>query len=114
MGRVEQEKLFLMSETFRTKITGDVLHISMNIPRLDATSAAAIKKELLLDLDPAVKRAEVEIGNVGFIDSSGIGVLLGIYRKLPGDDAEVTLLNVQPGVQSVLELLRLHRVFKVA
>jgi len=103
-----------MTDNFRTKVTGDVLYISMNIPRLDATSAAAIKNELSAELDPAVKRAEVEIGNVRFIDSSGIGVLLGIYRKLPGDDAEVTLLNVQPGVQAVLELLRLHRVFKLA
>ena len=103
-----------MTENFRTKVTGDVLHISMNISRLDATSAAAIKNELPVELDPAVKRAEVEIGNVRFIDSSGIGVLLGIYRKLPGDDAEVTLRNVLPGVQAVLELLRLHRVFKIA
>lgn len=103
-----------MTDSFRTKVSGDVLYISMNIPRLDASSAAAIKNELNMELDPAVKRAEVELGNVRFIDSSGIGVLLGIYRKLPGDDAEVILRNVQPGVQAVLELLRLHRVFKVA
>ena len=103
-----------MSEKFRIKVSGDGLHISIIVPRLDATSASAIKNEMNLELDPAVKRAEVEIGNVRFIDSSGIGVLLGIYRKLPGDDAEVTLRNVQPGVQAVLELLRLHRVFKVA
>ncbi len=103
-----------MSDNFRSKVTGDVLYISVNVPRLDANSAAAIKNELNLELDPLVKKAEVEIGNVRFIDSSGIGVLLGIYRKLPGDDAEVVLRNVQPGVQAVLELLRLHRVFKVA
>ncbi len=103
-----------MTDSLRTKVTGDVLHISLNVPRLDANSAAAIKHELNMDLDPAVKRAEVEIGNVRFIDSSGIGLLLGIYRKLPGNDAEVILRNVQPSVQAVLELLRLHRVFKVA
>jgi len=103
-----------MSENLRTKVVGDVLHIAVNIARLDASSASAIKSDLNLDFDPAVRRAELEIGNVSFIDSSGIGVLLGIYRKLPGDDAEVVLRNVQPGVQAVLELLRLHRVFKVA
>ena len=106
--------IITMTDKFHIKVIGDVLHISMNVPRLDAITAAAIRSEMNLELDPAVRRAEVEIGNVRFIDSSGIGVLLGIYRKLPGDDAEVTLRNVQPGVQSVLELLRLHRVFKVA
>ena len=103
-----------MTDSFRTKVDGGVLYISLNIPRLDASASQAIKNELNLELDPSVKRAEVEIGNVRFIDSSGIGLLLGIYRKLPGDDAEVILRNVQPSVQSVLELLRLHRVFKVA
>ena len=32
---------------------------------------------------------------------------------LPQEGADVTLRNVQPGVLAVLELLRLHRIFKV-
>ncbi|MFZ4775212.1 MAG: STAS domain-containing protein [Terrimicrobiaceae bacterium] len=102
-----------MSDEFQTNVIGGVLHIVINLSRLDASSSASLKSQLNFNLDPAVSRAEVEMGSVQFVDSSGIGFLLGIYRKLPKDAAEVILLHVQPGVQAVLELLRLHRVFKV-
>ena len=85
----------------------------VNIPRLDASSSASIKEHLNNRFDPNVRRAEVDLGSVQFIDSSGVGFLLGIYRKLPAEGAEVILRNVQPPVQAVLELLRLHRVFKL-
>jgi len=103
----------IMSDEFQIKVIGEVLYISVNLVRLDANSTATIKKNLKLDLNPTVKRAEVDIGHVNFIDSSGVGLLLGIYRKLPMENAQVILHNVQPCVLAVLELLRLHRVFKV-
>lgn len=103
-----------MSPQLITKVSGDVLSVSLQAQRVDAGTAAALKEELKFDLEPSVKRAEVDLGGVKFIDSSGIGLLLSIYRKLPQDGAEVTLKNVDPAVQSVLELLRLHRIFKLA
>ena len=102
-----------MADDFQTKVADEVLHITVNLARLDASSSASIKEHLKNRLDPDVRRAEVELGSVQFIDSSGVGFLLGIYRKLPNDGAEVILRNVRPPVQAVLELLRLHRVFKV-
>ena len=102
-----------MDEEFQTKVVGEVLNIFVSLPRLDAGTSASIKEHLKMSFDPSVKRAAVDMGSVQFIDSSGVGFLLGIYRKLPKDGAEVTLRNVQPGVQAVLELLRLHRIFKV-
>ncbi|MFZ4681015.1 MAG: STAS domain-containing protein [Terrimicrobiaceae bacterium] len=102
-----------MASELQTKVDEGVLQIILNLPRLDASSSASLKKQLAFDLDPSVQRAEVDLGEVQFIDSSGIGVLLSIYRKLPQEGADVTLRNVRAGVQAVLELLRLHRIFKV-
>ena len=102
-----------MSDDFQTSISGEALQITVNLPRLDASSSASIKDHLKNRFDPDVRRAEVDLRSVHFIDSSGVGFLLGIYRKLPAEGAEVVLRNVQPPVQAVLELLRLHRVFKV-
>jgi anti-sigma B factor antagonist len=102
-----------MSDAFQTKVVDGVLLISVNLPRLDASSASSLKKQLDFPIEPTVTKADVDLAAVQFIDSSGVGVLLSIYRKLPQDSAEVVLRNVQSGVQSVLELLRLHRVFKV-
>lgn len=102
-----------MAEEFQTTMRDGVLSVIVNIPRLDASSAAELKQKLGFELDPSIRRAEVEMGGVQFIDSSGIGVLLGIYRKLPQNEAEVILRNVQSSVRAVIELLRLQRVFKI-
>lgn len=102
-----------MADEFQTKVQDGVLQIVLNLSRVDASASASLKKQLAFDLDPSVQRAEVDMSAVQFIDSSGIGVLLSIYRKLPQEGADVTLRNVHPGVQAVLELLRLHRIFKV-
>lgn len=102
-----------MAEEFQFNMRDGVLYLVLNLPRLDASSAAKLKQELAFDFDPSIRKAEVDMANIQFIDSSGIGVLLSIYRKLPPDGAEVTLRNVQSGVQAVIELLRLHRVFKI-
>lgn len=105
--------LTCVDSEFQTKISGQTLFVFINLPRLDASASAALKKRLNFDIDPAVGRAEVDLSAVQFIDSSGVGVLLSIYRKLPQADSEVVLRNVQAGVQAVIELLRLHRIFKV-
>ena len=102
-----------MADDFQTKVSDGVLYVFVNHPRLDASAAAALRTKLGFSLDPSVKRAVVSMGAVKFIDSIGVGVLLSIYRKFPKDGAEVALRDVQAGVQAVLELLRLHRVFKV-
>lgn len=102
-----------MANEFQSKVEDSALHITLSLPRLDASASASLKKQLAFDLDPSVLRAEVDMRDIQFIDSSGIGVLLSIYRKLPDAGADVTLRNVQPGVLAVLELLRLHRIFKV-
>jgi len=102
-----------MPDEFQIKVQNGVLQIVLNLARVDASASASLKKQLTFDLDPSVQRAEVDMSAVQFIDSSGIGVLLSIYRKLPQEGADVTLRNVHAGVQAVLELLRLHRIFKV-
>jgi len=60
---------------------------------------------------PEVERLTIDLRAVSFLDSSGVGALLSVYKKLPPDKPSVKLLNVQPPVQTVVELLRLHRIF---
>jgi anti-sigma B factor antagonist len=103
-----------MVESWSSKVEGDLLSIAVKTPRLDAKAAADLKSHLPSEIVPEVRRAEVDLEGVAFIDSSGVGVLLSIYRKLPSEGAQVVLRNLEPGVRSTLELLRLHRVFLLA
>lgn len=102
-----------MDRPWTSRVEGDLLSIAITAPRLDAQVAGALKAHLVPDLAPSVRRAEVNLEGVKFIDSSGVGVLLSVYRQMPAEGAEVVLRNLDPGVRSTLELLRLHRVFQL-
>jgi anti-sigma B factor antagonist len=51
------------------------------------------------------------LSQVTFLDSSGIGALLSLYKLLPTSNPSFKLRCVQPAVQAMIELLRLHRIF---
>ncbi len=95
---------------FKTEVHSGVLEVSLEVDSLDASNAAEAKSKLnALDLQGA-DRVLVNMESVGFIDSSGIGALLSFYKRM---NQKVALKNPTPTVLSVLELLRLHRVFEI-
>jgi anti-sigma B factor antagonist len=95
---------------FSTKDHPEFLEIILGIDSIDASNAAELKSGLnSLDLHGA-EHAVIDLSAVEFIDSSGIGALLSFYKKM---NQKVKLKRPSPTVLSVLELLRLHRVFEI-
>ncbi len=89
------------------------LEIQFRMERLDAAAAARAKDVCQSLPGEGVDQVAIDLEPIRFIDSSGVGLILGIYRRLPSENVEVRLVNVAPAVRSVLELLRLHRVFVI-
>ncbi|MGZ0655015.1 STAS domain-containing protein [Coraliomargarita sp. W4R53] len=90
--------------------TDKTLEVTLSVEALDASNATEVKAALIeLSLDGR-ERAVVDIAQVNFIDSSGIGALLSFYKQV---DQKLTLRNPTPTVLSVLELLRLHRILEI-
>ncbi|MDH7576255.1 MAG: anti-sigma F factor antagonist [Bacillota bacterium] len=53
------------------------------------------------------------LGGVTFIDSSGLGVILGRYRKVKENGGKVAISNVPPRVTRILELSGITRLIPV-
>lgn len=72
---------------------------------------AALLKQRFQELytDKAMP-VRVNLAEVDFVDSSGIGALLSLFKSC---NQKLTLVSPKPSVISVLELLRLHRVFEI-
>ena len=103
-----------MSSTLTAHFQGPDLNLEIHSARLDASTARELREELAMIWRPNVGGVTVDLSHVEFIDSSGMGSLLSIHRRLPEKHAPIRLVNVRPAVQSVLELVRLHRVFDLA
>ena len=55
----------------------------------------------------------LDLGNVGFVDSGGLGALISCLKVLRQNEGSFVLTNVSEPVQAVLRITRLIRVFDV-
>jgi anti-sigma B factor antagonist len=55
----------------------------------------------------------VDLGEVQFIDSSGLGALLSGHKTAAQRSKSFALSGLQPRVRSMFELTRLQRVFEI-
>jgi anti-sigma B factor antagonist len=90
------------------KKENDNLYITIQVRSFDASNAALIKEQFRELSEGIATPVRVDLSQVDFIDSSGIGALLSLFKSA---QQKMTLVNPKPAVVSVLELLRLHRVF---
>lgn len=114
MARIRENKSNpTPNNMFEFETQEDGVKIAINAKRFDATNANQFKEEMGSKFNPRPKHVEVDLSQIDFIDSSGIGALLSIQKQLDQSSDPIVLINPKPAVLSIIELLRLHRVFKL-
>ncbi len=81
--------------------------------RLDLHVADAFRDAMMKQIDDGVRCLVVNMEHVQSIDSSGLGALIAVLRRL-GRDGGLSVCGLTPRVKSVFEIARLHRVIPVA
>lgn len=73
---------------------------------LDQHSAGDVRKAVEAELKQhrTIKLLVLELSGVGFMDSSGIGLILGRYRQMRDAGGKLTITNAQPQVEKLLKL----------
>ena|SRR5688572_8258863 len=98
------------------KITqdGDSLNIS-EVKDLCSVNSESFRHEVCRSLAASVKTIEVDLSQTRFVDSCGLGALIGVYKTATrsNNDVTVRLLNPSAPLQQMFELTRLHRIFEV-
>jgi anti-sigma B factor antagonist len=61
----------------------------------------------------AGRSVAVDLGGVGFVDSAGLGVLIGALRRTTESGGRMALVSLQPSVQRVFSITGLNAVFDV-
>ncbi len=89
------------------------LLVSINQSKFDAASAGDFKSLIEENWNDNLNRVTIDMSQVEFVDSSGVGALLSVQRQMPPNGEPVSLKGPRPNVVSVLELLRLQRVFRL-
>jgi anti-sigma B factor antagonist len=78
--------------------------------QLDALTAPDLRGEIdkLVDRGPA--RIEVDLTNLRLIDSSGIGALVSLYKRMRAQGGKVEIKGLRDQPLAIFRLLRLDRV----
>jgi anti-sigma B factor antagonist len=97
----------------QTEETKGLVIIRVKEDRLDAHNANDLKSELLRYFDKGNKDILIDLQDVRFIDSSGLGALVSGFKNAITHQGSLKLSSLQPQVRSMFELTRLHRVFDI-
>lgn len=81
--------------------------------RIDAHNSADLKAELLQRLAQDGDALIVQLEQVRFIDSSGLGALLSGHKQAVSKSGKLMLASIQQPVLSMFEITRLNRVFEI-
>jgi len=91
---------------------GDTLRIT-DIAELGAANSNVVRDQARAALAPGLINIEVDLSQTSFLDSCGLGALIALHKTACDRGGKVSLLRPQSAVERVLELTRLHRVFKI-
>lgn len=86
--------------------------VMLSLDRLDAGNANRFKDAMSPYLGNGARQV-IDLNQVRFMDSSGLGALLSCMRRLTGAGGELKLCNLQKPVRVLMELVRMHRVFDI-
>jgi len=80
---------------------------------IDLHESPNVRETLRPLIDKKVSRIYIDMSEVGYIDSSGLAVLIDAMQRIANYGGKFGLIALRPAVRTVLEIARLDQVFRV-
>jgi anti-sigma B factor antagonist len=96
----------------KTLEKNNVAILRLEDKRLDSSIAADLKAHLLVMIDQGAKSFLIDLKNVEYADSSGLGAILFGIRQMRPVSGQVKLVNLQPRVLSLIKIAKLDNVIE--
>ena len=61
----------------------------------------------------AIKNIVFDFKNIRFMDSSGIGVIIGRYKKISSEGGKVSVVNVNDRVKKIFNLSGMNKIINI-
>ncbi len=101
-----------MALTVQTQISGDVFILRCN-GRIVFGDESAILRERVGNMLPGTSKIVVNLQGVDYIDSGGLGMLVGLLVSARNRGGELKLVSPRKRVKDVLRNTNLDRIFRV-
>lgn len=80
---------------------------------IDVYTAPQLRERLIAIVQSGARQVVVDLGRVEFLDSTGLGVLVGALKRLNSVGGELALVCAQERLLKIFRITGLDRVFKL-
>lgn len=82
-------------------------------PRIRLEENEGLRESLLAQVGSGRTRLVLNFKDVEFVDSSFLGLMIIILKRVTGDGGDVRICCLQKPLESIFQLMRLDRLFSV-
>ncbi|HEY1470016.1 MAG TPA: STAS domain-containing protein [Candidatus Acidoferrum sp.] len=95
----------------KTKSEGGAIVVAIRDSHLGADTVVEFKRQMTDQLPADAHTVLLEMREVPFVDSTGLGALVAIRRRL-GETGVLAICGSQPSVLELFQLARLDKIFQ--
>jgi len=99
--------------SFQVSRSGDVSLIEVE-GQLIVGNRQELKQQVLDQLESGDRKFVIDFANTGYIDSSGLGVLVSLSKKIREQGGELRLSSLNEDLRTLFELTKLDTLFTIS
>ncbi|MFN9576361.1 MAG: STAS domain-containing protein [Gemmatimonadota bacterium] len=100
-----------MTVSMRTQVDVTIVDVD---GQLIVGNRQELKQRVLDELDKGERKFLVDFEKTGYIDSSGLGVLVSLSKKIREQGGALRLANLNDDLRTLFELTKLDTLFDIA
>jgi anti-sigma B factor antagonist len=108
-----KERERLMDFAVSAEPHGDGIAVVKVQGEVDVYTAPKLREEIHRRLDQGDNRIVVDLTNVAYMDSSGLGVLIGALKRSREENGDLIVASPNPRISRILDVTGLSRIFNV-
>jgi anti-sigma B factor antagonist len=97
---------------FQVHNEGEVLVVDVD-GQLIVGNRQELKTRILEELENGSRKFLVDFSSTAYIDSSGLGVLVSLSKKVREQGGELRLSSLNPDLKTLFELTKLDSLFRI-
>src|ERR1700709_1171176 len=99
--------------SFSIKKQGEIVVVDVE-GQLIVGNRQELKQKVLDELERGEKKFLIDFSQTGYIDSSGLGVLVSLSKKIREQGGELRLANLNDDLKTLFELTKLDTLFQIS
>lgn len=80
---------------------------------LDVSNAESLKNELNGKIDKKFTDIKIDMSKLDYIDSTGIGIIVGIMKRLRGEEKDISILNAKENIKKIFNITGLDQIISM-